>query len=292
MVEIGQDVSEQLDIVPMQVRVLRHIRKRYGGPKGDQAPVSTRAPAQVLPKSNASNDLLALLIIIKYVDGLPLARFEHVLARSGVLVPRQPLARWVIGTARALQPVANLMRDVLLGHDVIHMDETPIQVLKEPGRSPTSMSQMWVQRGGPAAVMREGGDSERRIVRIGRAKQIGLDEVLARSLPAVALDLAEVWAFDDAGVVHRASARCRPQLSGCGGTRSQCAGGAGARAVLLEHRSVLQGTGAAVADADRAPRPGGRRSALPPAPGGVAVAGASGKTGRWEHCVDKPRVVR
>ena len=149
MVEIGQDVSEQLDIVPMQVRVLRHIKKRYGCPKGDQAPVSARAPAQVLPKSNASNDLLAMLLVTKYVDGLPLARFEYVLARAGVLVPRQTLARWVIGTARALQPVANLMRDVLLGHDVIHMDETPVQVLKEPGRAATSKSQMWVQRGGP-----------------------------------------------------------------------------------------------------------------------------------------------
>ncbi|MBS0355699.1 MAG: IS66 family transposase [Proteobacteria bacterium] len=149
MVEIGQDVSEQLDIVPMQVRVLRHIKKRYGCPKGDQAPLTAPAPAQVLPKSNASNDLLAMLLVTKYVDGLPLARFEYMLARAGVLVPRQTLARWVIGTARALQPIANLMRDVLLGHDVIHMDETPVQVLKEPGRVATSKSQMWVQRGGP-----------------------------------------------------------------------------------------------------------------------------------------------
>ena len=29
------------------------------------------------------------------------------------------------------------------------MDETPVQVLKEPGRAATSKSQMWVQRGGP-----------------------------------------------------------------------------------------------------------------------------------------------
>ena len=149
MVEIGQDVSEQLDIVPMQVRVLRHIKKRYACPKGDRAPVSARAPAQVLPKSNASNDLLAMLLVTKYADGLPLARFEYVLARAGALVPRQTLARWVIGTAQALQPIANLMRDELLGHDLIHMDETPIQVLKERGRPATSKSQMWVQRGGP-----------------------------------------------------------------------------------------------------------------------------------------------
>lgn len=149
MVEIGEDVSEQLDIIPMQVRVLRHIRKRYACPGGDAAPVTAPVPVQVLPKSNASSDLLAMLLTMKYVDGLPLARFEHVLARSGVTVPRQTLARWVIGTACALQPIHNLLRDHLLGSAVIHMDETTVQVLRETGKSAESKSYMWVQTGGP-----------------------------------------------------------------------------------------------------------------------------------------------
>lgn len=149
MVEIGQDISEQLDIIPMQVRVLRHIRKRYACPGGDAAPLTAPVPAQVLPKSNASSDLLAMLLAVKYVDGLPLARFEHVLARSGVTVPRQTLARWVIGTAHALQPIHNLLRDHLLASPLIHMDETRVQVLKEPGKSAGSNSYMWVQTGGP-----------------------------------------------------------------------------------------------------------------------------------------------
>ena len=149
LVEIGEEVSEQLDIIPLQVRVLRHIRKRYGCPQRHTAPVTAPAPPQVLPKSNASNDLLALLLTTKYVDGLPLARFEYVLGRAGVVVPRQTLARWVIGTAQALQPLTNLLRDALLGADLIHMDETPVQVLKEPGRAASTTSYMWVQRGGP-----------------------------------------------------------------------------------------------------------------------------------------------
>jgi len=149
MVVIGEEVSEQLDIVPMQIRVLRHIRKRYACPGGDQAPVTAPVPAQVLPKSNASNDLLAMLLTMKYVDGLPLARFEHILARSGVRIPRQTLARWVISAARALQPVHNLMRDALLEAPVIHLDETVVQVLKEPDKAATSNSYMWVQTGGP-----------------------------------------------------------------------------------------------------------------------------------------------
>jgi transposase len=149
MVEIGQDISEQLDIVPMQVRVLRHIRKRYGCPGSQHAPVTAALPAQPLPKSNASSDFLATLLAVKFVDGLPLARFENVLERHNAPVPRQTLARWVIGSAGVLQPLHNLMRDVLLDSALIHMDETVVQVLKEVGRSPTSNSYMWVQTGGP-----------------------------------------------------------------------------------------------------------------------------------------------
>jgi transposase len=148
MVEIGQDISEQLDIVPMQVRVLRHIRKRYGCPTSQHAPVTAALPAQPLPKSNASVNFLATLLAVKFVDGLPLARFENVLARHGAVVPRQTLARWVIGSAGVLQPLHNLMRDVLLDGSLIHMDETVVQVLKERDKSPTSNSYMWVQTGG------------------------------------------------------------------------------------------------------------------------------------------------
>lgn len=149
MVVINRVVSEQLDIVPMQVRVLQHIRLVYGCQASEHAPVTAAMPPQPLPKSNASPGLLAMLLTTKYVDGLPLARFEKVLARHDVTVPRQTLARWVIGAGGALQPLHNLMRDALLEAPCIHMDETPVQVLKEKGKSPSSQSYMWVQTGGP-----------------------------------------------------------------------------------------------------------------------------------------------
>ena len=149
MVLINRVVSEQLDIVPMQVRVLQHIRLVYGCKASEHAPVTAALPQQPLPKSNASPSLLAMLLTTKYVDGLPLARFEKVLARHNVVVPRQTLARWAIGSSCALQPLHNLIRDVLFDAPFIHMDETMVQVLKEKGKSPTSQSYMWVQTGGP-----------------------------------------------------------------------------------------------------------------------------------------------
>ena len=149
MVAIGEDVSEQLDIVPMQIRVLRHIRKRYGCPGSVHAPITAPLPPQPLPKSNASAAFLAMLLTVKFVDGLPLTRFGKVLGRSGVPVPDQTLARWVIGASQVLQPLHNLMRDLLLESPFIHIDETVVQVLKEPNRAPTAQSYMWVQTGGP-----------------------------------------------------------------------------------------------------------------------------------------------
>jgi len=149
MVEIGEDVSEQLDIVPMQIRVLRHIRKRYGCPGSVHAPVTAPLPPQPLPKSNASAAFLAMLLTVKFVDGLPLTRFGKVLGRAGVPVPDQTLARWVIGASQVIQPLHNLMRDLLLESPCIHVDETVVQVLKEPNRPPTAQSYMWVQTGGP-----------------------------------------------------------------------------------------------------------------------------------------------
>lgn len=146
---IGEDVSEQLDIVPLQIRVLRHVRRRYACSCGDSAPVAAPLPAQPIPKSNAAPGLLAMLLTTKYVDGTPLHRFEKVLSRHGVDIPRQTLARWVIQGGAVLQPLVNLMREQLWSHDVLHCDETVVQVLKEPDKPAQSQSYMWVQSGGP-----------------------------------------------------------------------------------------------------------------------------------------------
>lgn len=133
---IGEETSEQLDIVPMQIRVIKHIRKVYGCRGCETAPVTADKPAQLIEKSMASPSVLAMLLTTKYVDGLPLHRFEKVLGRHGIDIPRQTLARWVIQCSEHFQPLLNLMRDRLLESPVIHCDETRVQVLKEPGRDP------------------------------------------------------------------------------------------------------------------------------------------------------------
>ena len=149
---IGEEVTEQLDIVPATIRVLRHVRLKYGWGDEDGASGVKIAPLppQPLPKTLASPGLLAHIVVSKYQDALPLYRQEQILTRIGVDLPRATLARWMVGVGTDLiQPLINLLRDQLLASGLISMDETPVQVLKEPGKSPQSQSYLWVQRGGP-----------------------------------------------------------------------------------------------------------------------------------------------
>jgi transposase len=149
LVEIGEEISEQLDIVPAQVRVLRHVRKKYACPHCQLGVKTAPLPPQPLPKTMASPGLLAHIAVAKYQDALPLHRQEHILKRIGIDLPRATLAAWMIKLGIWIQPLINLLQDVLLGYDVLQMDETTLQVLKEPAKLPQSNSYLWVRRGGP-----------------------------------------------------------------------------------------------------------------------------------------------
>ncbi|EPN54867.1 ISPsy5, transposase, partial [Pseudomonas syringae pv. actinidiae ICMP 19079] len=59
---ISEETSEQLDIVPMQIRVIKHIRKVYGCRGCETAPVTADKPAQLIEKSMASPSVLAMLL--------------------------------------------------------------------------------------------------------------------------------------------------------------------------------------------------------------------------------------
>ncbi|MES0386030.1 MAG: IS66 family transposase, partial [Hyphomicrobium sp.] len=152
---IGEVTSEQLDIIPEKIQVLQHVRFKYAcrscegvdddGPTVVTAPM----PPQPIPKSNASPGLLAYIGVAKFVDGMPLYRLEPRFKRIGVEIPRNTLSGWMIRCGELIVPLFNLLADTLLNYDIVQMDETTVQVLKEKDRAATSKSYMWVRRGGP-----------------------------------------------------------------------------------------------------------------------------------------------
>jgi transposase len=145
LVEMGSEVSEQLDIVPQRIRVIEHQRIKYACPCCDHSLKVASAPARVIPKGLFSEAALAWILTAKYQDALPLYRQAALLRRFGGDLSRNTLAASVIAIGQAVQPVINLMRDHLLESDVLYGDETGLQVLKEPNRAAQTKSFLWAQ---------------------------------------------------------------------------------------------------------------------------------------------------
>lgn len=147
--EMGAKTSEQLELIPMTVRVIKHIKTTYHCPHCKQMIKAAKLPPQPIPAGIASAGTLAHLAINKYVNGMPLYRQELEFKRLKIPITRSSLASWMIKAGLLIQPLINLMRESMLSYDILQMDETRCQVLKEPGKPPQSQSYMWVQRGGP-----------------------------------------------------------------------------------------------------------------------------------------------
>ena len=146
--EIGVTSSEQLDIIPMKLIVLEHQRMKYACPTCESNVVTAVLPPQPIPKSIASPGLLAHTVVSKYADALPLYRQEVILGRLGIELPRATMSRWMIQLGVLVEPLINQLRAKILEGPVVHSDETPIQVLKEAGKSVGSKSYMWVMARG------------------------------------------------------------------------------------------------------------------------------------------------
>jgi transposase len=145
---MGEEISEQLDYKPAQVRVIRNIRPKYTCPccsKMAIAPVHV----QLFPKSLATPSLLAHIVTAKFVDGLPLYRQESQFERLGIDLGRATMAGWMIRLGgEHVVPLVNLLNDQMLEGPLIHCDETRLQVLKSD-KAPTADHWMWVRAAGP-----------------------------------------------------------------------------------------------------------------------------------------------
>lgn len=149
--KIGEKITEKLEIVPAQIKIIEHVCFAYKCPccsqDGQENQIICSKPdPEPIPKSMASPGLLAYIACSKYQDALPLARLETIFSRYGIAINRTTMARWMIQLSDLVLPLLHLMHSDLLEKPVIGCDETPTQVLNEPNRAPETKSQMWVVR--------------------------------------------------------------------------------------------------------------------------------------------------
>jgi transposase len=92
---IGEDVSERLDVVPAQFRVLVIRRPKYACRRCEDVVVQAPAPARLIEGGLPTDALVAQVLVAKYADHTPLYRQAQSFARQGVTLDRSTLAGWV-----------------------------------------------------------------------------------------------------------------------------------------------------------------------------------------------------
>ncbi len=139
---IGEDVSQRLDVVPAQFRVIVTRRPKYAcrACQGEVAQVA--APERLIENGLPTEALVAQVLVAKYADHLPLYRQAQIWARQGIEIDRSTLADWVGRAAFELAPVHARLLDKLRGSAKLFADETTVPVL-DPGRGRTRTGQLW-----------------------------------------------------------------------------------------------------------------------------------------------------
>jgi transposase len=151
---MSTQVRQELQVIPAQVKLVKHVQHVYACRHCERNEIETPIvtapkPKPVLAGSLASPSAVAHIVQQKYVEGVPLYRQEKQWERLGVSLSRQTMANWIIQTARIwLHPLYEQLKQHLCQQDILHVDETTLQVLAEPGRDAASKSYMWLYRTG------------------------------------------------------------------------------------------------------------------------------------------------
>lgn len=140
---IGEDRSEQLDVVPAQLRVLVTVRPRYACRACEDTVAQAPAPARLVQGGLPTDALVAQVAVSKYADHLPLYRQVQIFARQGIALDRSTLADWMGIAAFGLRPLHQRMLALLREGPRLFADETTAPVL-DPGRGRTKTGKFWV----------------------------------------------------------------------------------------------------------------------------------------------------
>ena len=149
---MGKEIRRELKLIPAKAVIVEHIKYVYSCRECEKNACSVpviKAPMDnpVIKGSFASPEAIAHIMTQKFVMGSPLYRQEQEFNRNAILLSRQTMSNWLIrSTEDWLKPIYEKLHELLCKRKFLHADETPLQVLHEPGKTAQSKSYMWLYR--------------------------------------------------------------------------------------------------------------------------------------------------
>jgi len=137
--KLGEDVTETLELIPRQWKVIQHVREKYSC-RSCEAITQPPAPSHPIARGRAGPGLLAHVLFAKYGLHLPLNRQSTVYAREGIELDVSTLADWVGAAAATLMPLVEAIRSHVFAAERIHADDTTVPVL---AKGKTRTGRLW-----------------------------------------------------------------------------------------------------------------------------------------------------
>lgn len=138
---LGEDVSEQLEIVNTAFKVIRHIRRKKACACCDRI-VQVPAPSRPILRGVAGPGLLAHILVAKFADHQPLYRQSVIYVRQGVEIDRSSMGRWVGAASSLMAPLVDALRRHVMAGSKLHADDTTVPVLAA-GNGQTKTGRLW-----------------------------------------------------------------------------------------------------------------------------------------------------
>src|SRR5438105_967178 len=137
--KIGEDVTEMLELIPRQWKVIQHVREKFSC-RACEAITQPPAPSHPIARGRAGPQLLAHVLFAKYGLHLPLNRQSAVYAREGVDLDVSTLADWVGAAAATQMPLVDVIGAHVFAAERIHADDTTVPVL---AKGKTRTGRLW-----------------------------------------------------------------------------------------------------------------------------------------------------
>jgi transposase len=137
--KIGEDVTETLELIPRQWKVIQHVREKFSC-RSCESITQPPAPSHPIARGRAGPKLLAHILFGKYGLHLPLNRQSDTFAREGIELDVSTLADWVGAAAATLMPLVEVIRSHVFAAGRIHADDTTVPVL---AKGKTRTGRLW-----------------------------------------------------------------------------------------------------------------------------------------------------
>jgi len=142
--KIGEEVSEQIDLIPAKLIVRRTVRIKRACQCGCGAVAIARLPAGLIAGSRLGLGLAVFILLSKYDDHVALYTLERIFReRHGVIIPRQQMVQWIEQMAGLLRLIVNRMWERMKQGDYLQIDETPVRVLDPEVKGKAAKGYLW-----------------------------------------------------------------------------------------------------------------------------------------------------